>query len=202
MATVTIPNTFSGGSTILASEMNANFTALTDQINGSIDSDNLADGAVTAAKLAGGAVNRASVDATGAVAATMSAKQDCTASYAALAFDTEEYDYDSAYNNSTYTYTAPAAGLYTFKVIVTHFNASTIYTVELSLDKNSGTTIVESRSSSPANSSSFPRQTVLDATVALAAADTVVPKIKSNSTATDTSETYCRFEARMISAAS
>jgi hypothetical protein len=42
MADVTIPHTFTGGTTISAPHMNENFTAITDQVNGNLDSDNMA----------------------------------------------------------------------------------------------------------------------------------------------------------------
>lgn len=56
MATVVIPNTFVTGTTILASEMNANFNAITAQVNGNLDANNLANSAVTENKIANLAV--------------------------------------------------------------------------------------------------------------------------------------------------
>lgn len=50
MATITIPNTFSDGDIILASEHNGNNTAITDQVNGNLQAANLATGAVTPVK--------------------------------------------------------------------------------------------------------------------------------------------------------
>ena len=53
MPDITIPNTLSDGNTILASELNQNFTAVTDVVNGNIDNDNIAAGAaIAASKLA------------------------------------------------------------------------------------------------------------------------------------------------------
>lgn len=51
MATITKPFTFSSGGVIRASEMNANFDAIIAQVNGSIDTANIANEAVTTAKL-------------------------------------------------------------------------------------------------------------------------------------------------------
>ena len=49
MANITYPNTFSAGTTIIASQMNANFSAVTDQVNGSLDQTNFGSmtGAIT-----------------------------------------------------------------------------------------------------------------------------------------------------------
>jgi len=63
MANITYPNVFSTGGTILASEMNANFNAITAQVNGNLDSNNLATGAVDENQLAPGAVTNAKVNA-------------------------------------------------------------------------------------------------------------------------------------------
>ena len=53
MSNITIPNTLSDGNTILASEHNQNYTAITDVVNGNIDNDNIAAGAaIAASKLA------------------------------------------------------------------------------------------------------------------------------------------------------
>jgi len=56
MANVNIPHTFVQNTPARASEVNDNFTAITTQVNGNIDSTNLATGAVTEAKLSPGAV--------------------------------------------------------------------------------------------------------------------------------------------------
>jgi hypothetical protein len=63
MATVFTPNTFVAGTPAVATEVNQNFTALTDQINGNLDADNLADNAVTEAKLAPGSVTGSKIGA-------------------------------------------------------------------------------------------------------------------------------------------
>lgn len=53
MSDITIPNTLSDGNTILASEHNQNYTAITDVVNGNIDNDNIAPAAaIAASKLA------------------------------------------------------------------------------------------------------------------------------------------------------
>lgn len=51
MTTLNIPNTFTAGNTIVASQMNANFNAVKAVINGNIDSTNIANGAVGATQL-------------------------------------------------------------------------------------------------------------------------------------------------------
>jgi hypothetical protein len=61
MATVFLPNTFVAGTPAVATEVNQNFTAITDQVNGNLDADNLADSAVTAAKLATDAVTSSKI---------------------------------------------------------------------------------------------------------------------------------------------
>lgn len=52
MATLTIPNTFVNGTTAVATEVNANFTAVKTFAEGISAGTNLDDGAVTASKLA------------------------------------------------------------------------------------------------------------------------------------------------------
>jgi hypothetical protein len=61
MATVFLPNTFVAGTPAVATEVNQNFTAITDQVNGNLDADNLIDGAVTAGKLAANAVTSSKI---------------------------------------------------------------------------------------------------------------------------------------------
>jgi hypothetical protein len=64
--TLTHPYTFSSGGAIRSAEMNANFSACRDIVNGKISSDNLKDGAVTASKIANGAVTESKIG-TGAI---------------------------------------------------------------------------------------------------------------------------------------
>jgi microcystin-dependent protein len=61
MSTLTIPNTFVDGGTVLASEHNANNNAIATVVNGNIDATNLADSAVTTAKIASSAVTTAKI---------------------------------------------------------------------------------------------------------------------------------------------
>lgn len=62
MATIIYPHTFVPNTPARASEVNANFDAITDEVNGNIDADNLADNAVTAAKIEDGAVTTAKLN--------------------------------------------------------------------------------------------------------------------------------------------
>lgn len=57
MGLITGMYTFVAAAKAYASQVNSNFTKITDVINGSIDSTNLADGAVTTAKLGTAAVD-------------------------------------------------------------------------------------------------------------------------------------------------
>lgn len=63
MATIVYPHTFVPNTPARASEVNANFDAITDEVNGNIDADNLADNAVTSAKIEDGAVTNAKLGA-------------------------------------------------------------------------------------------------------------------------------------------
>lgn len=56
MGIVAIPNTFSANTTISSSEVNANFSTLYNEFNGSIEAANLASNAVVEAKIADSAV--------------------------------------------------------------------------------------------------------------------------------------------------
>lgn len=71
MATLTIPNTFVNGGTIIASEHNANFTAVKNFVDalsagtnfdaGAINTEDIADNGIVAAKIATGAVTSAKI---------------------------------------------------------------------------------------------------------------------------------------------
>lgn len=66
MATLTIPNTFNNGATIVAAEHNANFTAVKSFAEALSAGTNIEDGVITSAKLANSAVIEARI-ATAAV---------------------------------------------------------------------------------------------------------------------------------------
>jgi len=71
MATLTIPNTFSNGQTIVASEHNANFTAVKNFVDalsagtnfdaGAINSEDIASSAIVESKIASGAVTSSKI---------------------------------------------------------------------------------------------------------------------------------------------
>lgn len=117
MATLTIPNTLSNGSTVDATELNANFNEIATQVN-AIGADNLADGSVTNAKLATG-IEPTKVNTYAAFRATIAAGYKPGTTLTEVTFDTEDYDTDSAYDHTTYGYTAPVTGLYVFTVQLT-----------------------------------------------------------------------------------
>lgn len=54
MASITYPNTFTNGTIADATQVNANFDAITAQVNGNLDATNIKDAAITLAKLASG----------------------------------------------------------------------------------------------------------------------------------------------------
>lgn len=56
MPDIVYPNTFTNGETADASQVDANFSAISNVVNGFIDATNLASGSVTSAKIAAGAV--------------------------------------------------------------------------------------------------------------------------------------------------
>ena len=66
MATVTIPNTFNNGEVIDAPEMNANFTALKNFVEGMSQGNNFDAGAISTTDIANSAITAAKI-ATGAV---------------------------------------------------------------------------------------------------------------------------------------
>ena len=61
MPTLTTPYTFTSATTIVASEMNANFDAIATLLNGLLDATNLATGAVTENKIGTAAVTAAKI---------------------------------------------------------------------------------------------------------------------------------------------
>jgi hypothetical protein len=73
MATLSIPNTFTGGTVIDATQMNANFTAVKSFVevmstggnfdSGALNTEDIANSAITAAKIATGAVTTAKIAA-------------------------------------------------------------------------------------------------------------------------------------------
>lgn len=188
MGTVTIPNTLTNGSTTDATEVNANFTAVTTQVNGNIDSDNLADAGVTAAKLAANAVTNVKV-ATGieptkinsysAFRATVvgaPGKQAISADTLTLVeFDNEDYDYDSSYDAVTnFDFTAPATGLYQFhaRVMIAHATSSGQSVLLLQKD---GTTVA---SAGNVESNGFERSMTINATLSLTAAEVITVMVE------------------------
>lgn len=93
MATLNIPNTFTGGTVIDATQMNANFTAVKSFVevmttggnfdSGAINTEDIANSAVTAGKIATGAVTTAKIAASIAlttpnIGAATGASLNCT----------------------------------------------------------------------------------------------------------------------------
>jgi hypothetical protein len=68
MGLVTKPHTFTASTTALSSEVNANFDAIYNVVNGNIEAANIASGAVGEAELAASAVTNAKVSASAAIA--------------------------------------------------------------------------------------------------------------------------------------
>jgi hypothetical protein len=75
-ATLTIPNSFSPGQKIVASQMNANFNAVAGIVNGSIASDNIVSLGITAQNLANGIIDSTKM-ATGSNAYIVSRRTGC-----------------------------------------------------------------------------------------------------------------------------
>ncbi len=61
MATVTLPHTFAANALAQASQVNANFSSITTEMNGNLDGANIANDSITAAKIVGGAVTTAKI---------------------------------------------------------------------------------------------------------------------------------------------
>lgn len=181
MGTITIPNTFTSGTTIQSSPVNANFTTIATEINGNLDSDNLADGAVTNAKVAAG-ISPAKLDGYGAFHAQNTAGQSLTASYATFEFANEVFDKDSAFDAVTnYQYTAPAAGIYHLHVYI--FQTATAVGVapylKLVKDPDGTPSTIQEVSSLLDTSCS---NLCIDVLVQLAASDVVEAQAKCNGT--------------------
>ena len=113
MATVTIPNTFVTGGTITAAAHNGNNSAITDQVNGNLDSTNLANLAVTNAKLAG-SIAMAKIDSDVCMfQAFLAAKQEVGTSPEKIDLGGEEYDITGVYDEVTnYRFTPTTGGYY------------------------------------------------------------------------------------------
>ena len=124
-----------------------------------------------------------------------------TGSYTTLAFNTESYDTASAYDTSAYTFTVPvgAAGFYRLYV---NFRIALVNpaVVDLSFDKNAGTTIGEWTSATGLNTTSA-NFTLGGSTYLLAAGDVVKSTFYHNSGSTKnlTAGQYTSyFEAELI----
>lgn len=61
MAVITIPNVFAGGGAAVATEVNANFTAITAQVNGNLDSTNIGAGAIVNSLIAANAITNTKI---------------------------------------------------------------------------------------------------------------------------------------------
>ena len=138
MSTVAIPNTFSPNTTISSSQVNANFTTIYNEFNGSISAANLATDAVTTAKIADSNVTTAKINDAAVTSAKLSgidksltttdsnpykfsvyrnaAWTTGSSVFAKVDFDTEVFDTNS--NFASGTYTAPVAGFYLFSASV------------------------------------------------------------------------------------
>lgn len=132
MGLINLPNTFSADTTIVASEFNDNFTAITDELNGSIEAANLAANAVATAKIADSAVTTDKINASAVTTAKIntgavtSEKLTSTVAFEAtvggttgnLAYSssavtaTEVFDEGGDFASNTFT--APVAGVYFF----------------------------------------------------------------------------------------
>lgn len=73
MAIISVPNTFSANTTISSSEVNANFSTIYNEFNGSITAANLATDAVTTGKIADEAVTTAKIGPGAVTSAKLSA---------------------------------------------------------------------------------------------------------------------------------
>ena len=102
------------GTTIDAADVNTPLTTIYNDYNGNIDSNNLADGAITPAKWTNPYCFRAYASSSTSLVDTTDTK---------ILFQTENYDYNSNFASSTYT--APVAGVY-------HFDASFLLGVTVS----------------------------------------------------------------------
>lgn len=131
-------NDMQTGDDATAELWNSRYATIVNAINGNIDSANLTDGAVTAAKLASNSVTTAKINDGAVTAAKLvdsavaganmgtpvafhayrSATKSIGSSATDVAHDTERYDYGSNFNTSTGVFTAPYAGIYSFKAAV------------------------------------------------------------------------------------
>jgi len=113
MATVN-PSQSAPGDTIEAADVNTPVNQLAAQINGNIDSTNLADSAVTASKIATGAVSTAKVFVPAKVDVFLSATQVLSASTATkVLLNSENFDTGNNFDSVTnYRFTAAIQGYY------------------------------------------------------------------------------------------
>ena len=125
MGTIVYPNILQNGSANDATEVMADFNAITAQVNGNIDADNIKDGSITAAKISG-QLNMSSINSgVCAFSAYLNSDQAITSGYTKVTMDTEDFDITGVYDNATnYRFTPTTAGKYNVSAVVAGDNNS------------------------------------------------------------------------------
>lgn len=132
--TLVTPQQSSPGDTIEASDINTPVNQLAAVINGNVDSNNLANGAVTVTKIASGATLPTVMQNPYKFLAYRNTT--LTTSSTPIAFDTKLFDTGTNYDTTTGKFTAPVAGFYVFSAQVSLTYASTGDGIGITVLKN------------------------------------------------------------------
>lgn len=118
MSLITISN-ISDNTTIDASDVNNPLNTIVNDYNGNITSANLANNAITSAKITDGNITYTKISNPYKYGSYLSAVQGVGTGWVKVNANTEEFDPNSNYDNTTnYRYTAPVAGYYQFNAAV------------------------------------------------------------------------------------
>ena len=114
MGNISLTKTWVDAEVLNASDLNTNFTDVTDVVNGNIETVNIADGAITADKIATSAVTTAKISNPYKLCAHRSTPQTISSSstWTTVRLNAEYGDPNNNFDTSTFTYTVPVTGYY------------------------------------------------------------------------------------------
>lgn len=150
MGTVNITD-ITDGTTADADDVNSRLTAITDQVNGNLDSNNIATSGVGTNQIADDAVTYAKRSFVGCHVTMSGAQTIATGSDTKINFDTEVYDAGSNFDTATKIFTVPENGYYLCSIHAIVDNIAASKQVQASIVVDSTITISANGYGSAAN---------------------------------------------------
>jgi hypothetical protein len=146
MGNISLTKTWVDAEVLNASDLNTNFTDVTDVVNGNIETVNIKDSAVTADKIATGAVTTAKISNPYKMRATRTASQTITDNTTTkVQLNVETFDTNNNFDAATnFEYTVPITGYYQINAKATLYDENAkIVSVRMYVYKN-GSAILQS----------------------------------------------------------